>query len=440
MSDVQIRTEPGQPDSGAGVLLDWFEDRQASTVQRDPDFLKGLSPSPVALDLFRLAGAIFCADKTISRNEAEDFWTRDIAIQAPVSDVGLWKGASDHLTKALSFLSGDRWRLDFVEDTAEAPDAEAIPAEYEAVSLFSGGLDSLAGAIDLLEAGRRLTVVGHHDGSLTANKQDELHRSLREHYGDGRVSLRKLFLRPAPRNSSQARPLPREGGENTTRARSFLFIAAGVAVADALGTGLPLYVPENGYIGINVPLSAARAGSLSTRTTHPLFMHRMRDLLERLGLDHPIENPYRLLTKGEALAASSNSRLLGELTPRTVSCSHPEAARWRKRPQGNCGYCYPCLIRRAALHHVGSDRTRYSWDPLTDVDLLRRDVESGGSLRALAQSLGRPESLNDVLLNGRIPDGEAPVFYEMYRRGRVELRDWLLSGAGPELRRRLGAP
>jgi hypothetical protein len=92
------------------------------------------------------------------------------------------------------------------------------------------------------------------------------------------------------------------------------------------------------------------------------------------------------------------------------------------------------------LHHFGSDSTRYSWDPLTDVDLLRRDVESGGSLRALAQSLGRPESLNDVLLNGRIPDGEAPVFYEMYRRGRVELRDWLLSGAGPELRRRLGAP
>ncbi len=439
MTDVQLRTAPDQPDRGASVLLDWFEDRRASTVQYEPEFLKGLAPSPVALDLFRLAGAVFCADKTISRGEAGDFWTRDISLTVPVSDVDLWERVGGLLVSALSFLSGDHWRLDFVEDTVEAVDAGTISSGDNAVTLFSGGLDSLSGAIDLLEAEKNLTLVGHHDGSLTLSKQEELYRALREHYGTDRVSLRKLLLRPAARRISQARPLAHGVVENTTRARSFLFIAAGVAVADALESGLALQVPENGYIGINVPLSPARVGSLSTRTTHPFFMHLMEALLDQLGLDHEIENSYRLLTKGEALVASSNSALLAELAPRTISCAHPEAPRWRERPQGNCGYCYPCLIRRAALHRFGSDTTQYSWDPLTETELLDRKSKSGRSLRALAQSLGRPESQNDVLRNGRIPDGEAPAFFETYRRGRAELRDWILSGAAPELRRRMGS-
>ena len=438
MTDVQLRTSPDEPESGAAVLFDWFEDRRKSTIQYDPEFLKGLAPSPIALDFFRLAGAVFCADKTIPRADTPDFWTRDISLAIPVSDPDLWDGAADVLRRALSFLSGDRWHLEFSQDETDRTKVETLVTGTDAVTLFSGGLDSLAGAVDLLEDGLCVTLVGHHDGSLTLTKQEELYRVLREHYGEDRLSLRKLLLRPAPRRVSQARPLPRGTQENTTRARSLLFIAAGIAVADALGPGLPLHVPENGFIGINVPISPARAGSLSTRTTHPLFLHLVGTLLEQLGLDHQISNPFRLMTKGEALVASSAATLLGELVPTSVSCSHPEAARWRKRPQGNCGYCYPCLIRRAALHRFGTDGTQYAWDALADAELLRRDQSSGSSLRALAQSLGRPESPNDVLRNGRIPNGEAPDFYETYLRGREELRAWLLSGAGPELRRRLG--
>jgi 7-cyano-7-deazaguanine synthase in queuosine biosynthesis len=437
VTEVQLRTSPDEPESGAPVLLDWFEDRRGSTIQYDPEFLKGLAPSTVARDFFRLAGTVFCADKTISRADTADFWTRDISLTVPVSDPDLWGGVADLLGKALSFLSGDRWDLAFSRDETERPEAETLSTGTDAVTLFSGGLDSLAGAIDLLEAGRCLTLVGHHDGSLTLSKQEELHRALREHYGNDRVSLRKLLLRPAPRRVSQARPLSGTE-ENTTRARSFLFMAAGIAVADSLGPGLPLHVPENGFIGINVPISPARAGSLSTRTTHPLFLHFLAEALERLGINHMVTNPFRLMTKGEVLVASQAPTLLGELAPRSISCSHPEAARWRKRPQGNCGYCYPCLIRRAALHRLGSDGTQYAWDALADAELLRRDQSSGSSLRALAQSLGRPEAPTDVLRNGRVPNGEAPAFYETYLRGREELRTWLLSGGGPELRRRLG--
>ena len=437
MTSLQVRTDPAQPDIGADLLLDWLPDRPASTVRYKPEFLKGLAPSPVALDLFRLGGAVYCTDKVVKRSQTPDFWTRELSLQVPVSDVRRWEGARGTLVRALSFLSGDRWDVNFVQDTGRPATTKPLSTEYDAVALFSGGLDSLAGAIDLLEAGRNVVLVGHHDSPLTDTKQRELYAELSRAYGSHRVALRELYLRPAAPSTSQARALPR-GIENTTRSRSFLFFSAGVAIADALAADTPLYVPENGFIGINVPLTPARAGSLSTRTTHPLYMRHMQTLLGQLGLTHVIENPYRLVTKGEMLEESDNQAVLLKLAPKSISCSHPEAPRWAKRKQGNCGYCFPCLIRRASMHHVGADRFRghYAWNALTDASLLARSSKRGRSLRALAASLGTPERPDDVLQNGRIPGGETEAFFDLYVRGRAELRAWL-GGAGPALRRRL---
>ena len=207
-------------------------------------------------------------------------------------------------------------------------------------------------------------------------KQTALFDELRRRYSPNPLVLRHLFLRPASPRKLQARPLSRGGLETTTRSRSFLFFAAGVAVADALGATAPLYVPENGFIGINVPLTST--GRQPQHADHASALHdRMRRVLDLLGLRHPIENPYRLLTKCEALWQNSDRDLLFDLAPATISCSHPEAPRWDKRPQGNCGYCYPCLIRRASLHRVTSDRTTYAWDALTDETLLRRSSKRG---------------------------------------------------------------
>lgn len=438
MTSLQVRTEPSQTDTGGEFLLDWFDaDRSASTVRYEPRFLHGLAPTAIARDLLRVGGAVFCADKIALRDTTSDFWTRDLELLVPVSDTSRWEAAKPELLAALSFLSGDRWKLEFTSDTLEPPAADIADMGLTGVSLFSGGLDSLAGVIHLTEAGERLVLVGHHDSGLTDKKQKELRGALRAHYGDTNLALRRLYLRPGSQRRGPARPLPSDA-ENTTRSRSFLFFAAGIAVASALGPTVPLYVPENGFIGINVPLTPARTGSLSTRTTHPLYMLHMRRALDALGLSHTIENPYRLMTKGEVLENSANRELLLGLAPRSVSCSHPEAPRWAGRQQGNCGYCYPCLIRRASMHRVGADSpSEYAWDALTEHELLHRSSVRGRSLRALAASLAESERTEDVLLNGRIPGGETVAFFDVYRRGRDELRVWL-QGAGPALRRRLG--
>jgi 7-cyano-7-deazaguanine synthase in queuosine biosynthesis len=436
---VRVRPRDRLPTDPEVVLLDWFADqRAASTVQTDPRFLHGLTPGPAARDFLRLAGAAYCADKLVLRRLTQDRWTRQIHLDVPVADLARWQTATATLSAALDYLTGDHWNLSF--RAAAVPGSRRRPAAnggVDAVCLFSGGLDSLCGAIDLLEEGRRLCLVGHYEGGLIPGVQQALAAELAEHYGADQVTLRQLLLRPAAARASQTRPLPTRR-ERSTRGRSLLFIAAGLAIADAYGPTTPLYVPENGFIGINVPLSRARSGSLSTRTTHPYFLGCLEAALAALAIDNPLQNPYRLQTKGAMLRRSRNPRLLARLAPRSVSCAHPEAARWRRRRQGNCGYCYPCLIRRAAMHAAGWDHGEgYAWDVLNDATVLEGNRRIGADLRAILWATARERPTLDVLRNGPVPDGEVQAFADLVRRGQAELTAWLATGTSSALRARL---
>lgn len=448
MTSIQLRTHPDQALQGADRILDWFaRDAPASTVAFDPKFFRGLSPSATALDLFRVGSVVYVADKTVLRENTEDSWTRDIALSVSVSDPDLWRRAAPQLERTLTFLSGDRWHIEF--DTLKAePPGDPRPGQldletdaHDLVCLFSGGLDSLAGAIELLDDGRRPIFVGHHESGKPNKLQRDLYGKLERSYRDADVTLRRLYLAPKYRSERALDPLPKTV-ERTTRSRSFLFLAAAVAVADAIRPGTPVVMPENGFIGINVPLTAARSGSLSTRTTHPQYVAHMSELLQQIRLDHPIANPFRLLTKGEILERSSNSRLLRRLAPHSVSCAHPESGRWKKGStvddQRNCGACYPCLIRSAALHTVGWSDTARSVNPLKKADrvehkLLSSKHKTGASLQALLDHLRRPADSLAVLMNGSIPNGETREFDAVYRRGREELTAWLSSGRWPLL-------
>ena len=83
------------------------------------------------------------------------------------------------------------------------------------------------------------------------------------------------------------------------------------------------------------------------------------------------------------LRACRDPDLLLKLFPQTVSCSRPVAARWQRRPAGACGYCYPCLMRRAALHLLGwDDGAHYRLDVLAEPETLRHPTR-GRDLRAL---------------------------------------------------------
>jgi len=207
MTVIQLRTAPDQPiDRAADLLLDWFGRRASSTVHQAGNLIGGLRPPATARDLLHLGGAVFCVDKLVLRADTADGWTRDPELRATVSDVDAWTGAAQPLRAALEFLTGDHWTLRFIADP-DRPDRldGLLPPDIDAVTLFSGGLDSLAGTIDLLTEADRVVLVGHHESPLTAATQTTLSRALRVHHGQTRVRLRQLFLRPASPSRRQAR-------------------------------------------------------------------------------------------------------------------------------------------------------------------------------------------------------------------------------------------
>ena len=318
---------------------------------------------------------VWAADKLIPRRTAADAWTRQLVLHLPLSPT--WGRLGPRLAEVWNFLTGDEWTLKGREAAIDLRLAGVWPHSWrpQAVVLFSGGLDSLAGAIDLLAAGQRLVLLSHYDFGQLAATQQTLAAALAGHYGAER--LHHLGLRVQ---------FP-EAPELTLRSRSLLYLALGLAAAAAFGPQTPLILPENGWVSLNPPLTLNRLGAYSTRTTHPHFLAQLNSLWQQAGLEQPLSNPYQDRTKGEMVAQCRNPELLKKLFPHTVSCSRPVVSRWQRRPAGPCGYCYPCLMRRAALHRLGwDDGGDYLLDVLASPEALRHRTR-GRDLRALLLAL-----------------------------------------------------
>ena len=433
MTSYQLRTQRSQPaESVPTVLLDWFSSGDGSTIQYHGSLRSRLAVPAAGLDLLAVAAAVFCVDRL---EERPGTWTRTVRLKLPVRQLGQWQAVSADLTEAISFLSGDNWHLEFSNSGAAVNASGEIAPPVDAVCLFSGGLDSFTGALNLLAGGKRVCLVGHYGPGQTHQAQEGLWRALARQYPD-QVVARWFFLQPAAPAAGQTRTLP-TGREPSQRSRSLLFLAAGLTVAAGYGPDVPLYIPENGLIGINVPLTGARKGSFSTRTTHPYFMEKLSGCVQGLGIANQIVNPFRLMTKGEILVACADQATLQRLADATLSCAHPETARWAKEEQTNCGYCFPCLIRQGLDAPVGLDRPDvYTYDALADNPELEQD--KGSDLRALVRSLNQQPKPTDVLRNGPVPSADVAAFAGVYQRGRREILEWMnTSATSAALRRQL---
>lgn len=391
----------------------------------------GVFPSEIGIDLLVVAAHVHAADTRISRAEqSQDSWTREIRLVVPVSDPARWGAVTSTLTKALNFLTGDRWTIGFrarpvrfATIAKQAPPSLLTPP-FDSLSLFSGGLDSLIGAIDLLHAGSTPLLVSHFGEGATSDAQGKLFAGLKKEYA--KLAFDRLRV-----GMTFADGLVKDvGSENSTRGRSFLFFALGVFAGTGLGSGFVLRVPENGLIALNVPLDPLRLGSNSTRTTHPYYMARWNDLLAELGIDGRVENPYWDKTKGEMTAGCGNGPLLFKLAPDALSCSSPTKGRWHGLGIEHCGYCLPCLIRRAALDSAwgaGQDETTYTVSDLRAQTLDTRE-STGKQVRSFQYAIERLRGhpgLANLLIHkpGSLADEVARLdqLADVYRRGLDEV-------------------
>jgi hypothetical protein len=399
-------------------------------------FLLFGAPYPLALDLAYIAGIIYTIDRAVPRAAMADSWTRTISVELPVAQAALWQSATEQLEEALGFLSGDIWQLSFRAANAQLfkkPSRKrkhsSMPLTtepFKSVCLFSGGLDSFVGAVNMLHAGDRVLLVGHHDSGGPQSQQKRLFEGLKPLYGA-----------TAHWTHGRVGPSPVGAPEETLRTRSFVFVALGILAARMIGTDIPVYTPENGPIAINPPLTPSRAGSCSTRTMHPFFLNCLRGALGKVGVTNSIVNPFEFKTKGECLLQCSNQELVAALFERSVSCSHSSRRQdWNRKSAGNCGYCIPCLFRRAALHHCGmDDGQKYGIDvckgELSADDSLRSAEDLRAVLDFLAKKYSDAEIRKLLVSVARMPELNERV--QVVQRGADELRKWIASKGTAEM-------
>ena len=297
----------------------------------------GLRPSETAVDLALLAAAITAADTRISRAaDAQDAWTREIDLHLPVHDVARWSGLASLIVTTLNFLTGDRWGVHFRPRAAGIRDLAPKPTRLRTtkpttVCLFSGGLDSFIGAIDLLTRGEVPMLVSHYWDGITSTHQTYCAERLNRRFTG--TTIHHIRARVGfPTDTVEPSTV-----EDTLRGRSFLFFALAVMAADAVGGNMVVQVPENGLISLNVPLDPLRLGALSTRTTHPFYMARFGDLLNGLGLSVRLENPYAFMTKGQMQRVAPTSHSSERRRSTRCRAHRPEVVvtiqiRMRERP------------------------------------------------------------------------------------------------------------
>ncbi|ASY58284.1 Qat anti-phage system QueC-like protein QatC [Sinorhizobium sp. CCBAU 05631] len=349
------------------------------------------TPTGEALELLLLASLISIADTRINRIDAsQDGWTREIGIYLPVANSARWEIAKPVLERMLRFLTGDIWVIDFREWKGKlgrpTSQRSLLKPKFSAISLFSGGLDSLIGAIDKLEkSSEEILFVSHKaDGSISKPQSD----------------LFKLVARSFPKRNPKRLSLPTShvlnvfpqlGSEDSTRGRSFLFIALAAFAGSAIGAPFPIYVPENGLISLNIPLDPTRLASNSTRTTHPFYFHRWNELLGLLGIPGKVQNPYWNKTKGEMIVDCERPDILKQTAKLSISCAKPSHGRWEKATEKHCGYCLPCIIRRASFlkgSQIIADPTQYRVPNLSKAG-LDSTTKKGEQVRGFEYAIAR---------------------------------------------------
>ncbi len=316
-------------------------------------------------DFAWLAIAVYLADRTAPRNpygnHGPAFWRRKIHITIPVADPLAWKAVMDPLIQALEYLTEDDWNFEFIPGRAtfSAESQEHFRGMHGPrvawTSLFSGGLDSLAGALCWLRSrsGIGLLVSGQTHHRIAAGQQAQV-AELRSHFPQRVEHIGVEYGVPDKHGLN--------GFESSQRTRAFIHTALGSLAALRAGNG-QLYLFENGFGALNLPCDSAQIGSQNSRGTHPVFLHRMAALV-RAAFNRPfvIANPFTFSTKAQMLAAPGMKEF-ASLFRSSFSCDrfpnyHHTA------PQ--CGCCASCLVRRLAFHGSGiaDDLAGYTQDIL----------------------------------------------------------------------------
>ena len=323
-------------------------------------------------DWAELAVAIYIADRFSPRRDLRfhkglGHRRRKIQLRIAVLDLAFWKSANIRqvLRDALWVLTEDDWQFEFIQRETSLPPcaqdflfAESINGPIR-VALFSGGLDSFAGAAFQLQTPNltHVFVSGVTHGRMEVGQQQQM--SLLKNN-----STRNIRHIPV-RYGLKEKKIRDNTLERSQRSRAFMHVTLGAIAALHAGMN-DLYMYENGFGALNLPFDATQIGIETSKAANPVFLRAMEKFIEVVsGNPFKIVNPFLFLTKAQALREAQVGKF-GASLAETFSCDRfPD---WREgRPQ--CGTCASCILRRLSLEAAD----------LADCDLgssYARDVKS----------------------------------------------------------------
>jgi 7-cyano-7-deazaguanine synthase in queuosine biosynthesis len=329
----------------------------------------GTALDPAVADLVTVALSCYAADRLTRRPVA---WARQFRLRLAVSDPNRWRDAESDLASYLAELTDDDWSFDFIGGRLgriSEQQATLFPVDLKgqgAVALFSGGLDSLAGAAHWLSVDHEpLVLLGARSSTVIGRDQQRVAAGLRERQGA------RVFELGVPLQLRNAYSV-----EDSQRTRGFLFLSLATAAAITANVRR-VVVFENGYGAHNPRLAEHQWGAQATRSTHPHLLKRFAGLSDVLGLSVVVELPHRWQTKAELL------RLMPvddhDLVALTASC---DGYPLRRASFTHCGRCGSCVLRQQSLAAAGLEH-------LDRVDYVRRPLDRGVEANVVTMLMAR---------------------------------------------------
>ena len=319
--------------------------------------------SDTMADVLDVASAIYAADRQSLRSYGEaETGQRSIVVKIPVRIPELWASekVATRLQSTLLWMSGDLWEFEFVKrkESSDLINRELFlfGLGYDrpvAVSMFSGGLDSLAGLASHMEsesAGTRILVSGYTNERLGSQQRlqvQHIRRAMQKRSENDGLTIWRASVPFGIRSHGE-----RLREEKSQRTRALVFLALGAAVAMQSRTDT-LWVYENGIGALNLPMSAVQLGVDNYRGVHPKSLRMVQELFQiLLEKDFRIKNRCLFDTKAE-MCDSLRRIELADLAAYTVSCDgYPQ----RVKGTTQCGRCTSCVLRRQSLHSSGLSR------------------------------------------------------------------------------------
>lgn len=232
-------------------------------VVPDIEVIKGLFAGGIPdrfLDFIEIATYVYCADQMVVRCQGRvdpqgALWRRHFRMVVAVREPAFWsrQEVKACLERLLWFLGDERYSFTFVPLTYQPPDQLYLkikpgkPSEkpLDRVMLFSGGVDSLGGAIqEAIVEGRRVALVRHKSNS----KFKYRYKALEDGLAKKCQGNEPVYITVKVGKDSELTK------EYTQRTRSFLYFALGATVAHMLKLNEVRFY-ENGPVSLNLPLS-----------------------------------------------------------------------------------------------------------------------------------------------------------------------------------------